>query len=72
MLSDNNSCDYKEIQEFPGPYKLECTPYYKLDFHGTTKQTCSHSFKYFSTNLNIAKVILLGDVAVGKTCVVSR
>lgn len=59
------------IQTFPKPFISDCTEYNKLDFSQETISACDQSH-HISTNFKICKVIILGDVAVGKTCIVNR
>lgn len=44
------------------------TPYKEIDFNNQVRRTCSTS----STAPRISKIIVLGDVAVGKTSLVNR
>ncbi|KAK4875199.1 hypothetical protein RN001_011621 [Aquatica leii] len=59
-----------EITILPKPYNDECTPYNVYNFDYETKKKvreCS------DRNVNkVFKVIVVGDVSVGKTCIVNR
>lgn len=68
-------CDVPEnrtIIEFPLPFRKSCTPYNTDDFENCLKRACSKENFVSTTDLKIFKVIVLGDVAVGKTCIVNR
>ncbi|KAJ8967754.1 hypothetical protein NQ314_002635, partial [Rhamnusium bicolor] len=72
MIKDQAPEDRK-INAFPGPYKLECTPYHKLDFNKVTYRKCLEENKNTAASwFKLCKVIIIGDVSVGKTCIVNR
>jgi hypothetical protein len=54
----------RQISEMPCAYKLLATPYFDHDFY--------HEISTAPTCMRIAKAIFLGDVAVGKTCIINR
>lgn len=62
------------IDDFVKPYEMCCTPYYKLDFSEITKKMCyDGNSKYkISTDMKVCKIIIVGDVSVGKTSIVNR
>lgn len=68
MLKEETPEDRK-IKTFPGPYKLECTPYQKLNFSEVTYRKCLEEEINW---LKLSKVIVVGDVSVGKTSIVNR
>ncbi|KAJ9575071.1 hypothetical protein L9F63_007732, partial [Diploptera punctata] len=70
MLKDKAHKD-REIEVFPRPYRSDATPYKQYDFSRIVKEACSFS-RPVMTGLKISKAIFLGDVAVGKTCLVNR
>jgi len=70
MLKDRADKD-RQINTFPRPYRSDATPYQQLDFSRIVKEACSSS-RPVMTGLKISKAIFLGDVAVGKTCLVNR
>ncbi|XP_072024432.1 ras-related protein Rab-34-like [Amphiura filiformis] len=59
------------ISKFPPPYKEDSTPYKDTDFHQSVRTACS-SNKTGTVGLKVSKAIVVGDVAVGKTCLVQR
>ncbi|XP_044732523.1 ras-related protein Rab-34 [Chrysoperla carnea] len=74
MLLEAASKD-RTIHEFPKPYSLDCTPYKDCDFSDLVKNACLNGLNLHTpiiTGLKICKVIVLGDVAVGKTSLVNR
>lgn len=62
----------RTIVDFPLPFRKSCTPYSTDNFENGLKSACSKENFVSTTDLNIFKVIVLGDVAVGKTCIVNR
>lgn len=59
------------IFSFPKPFSLEKTPYKEMDFSETVKLTCS-SPSALICGFKMCKVIILGDINVGKTSIVNR
>ncbi|XP_078680727.1 ras-related protein Rab-36-like isoform X2 [Branchiostoma floridae x Branchiostoma belcheri] len=53
------------------PYRQEATPYLSFNFNPKVKAACSAQ-KAVTSSLRICKAIVIGDVAVGKTCLVNR
>lgn len=64
--------DNRKIITFPMPFKVSCTPYEKYDFDEKIKLLAREEKTTLSASLNICKMIVLGDVAVGKTCIINR
>lgn len=60
--------DVIKISNFPKPYHSKYTPY-RQDFMEFNYKT---SISEESRNVNIAKVIVLGDIFVGKSSLVNR
>ncbi|XP_025156131.1 ras-related protein Rab-34 isoform X2 [Harpegnathos saltator] len=58
----------RQITSWPPSFSSELTPYTVTDFGGLIKRTCDSK----SLTLRICKVIVIGDVAVGKTALVNR
>ncbi|KAB0794766.1 hypothetical protein PPYR_11605 [Photinus pyralis] len=59
-----------DVTRFPKPYNLECTPYKQTDFDYLMKGKIE---KCADCNVNkVFKLIIVGDVSVGKTCIVNR
>ncbi|XP_045173054.2 ras-related protein Rab-34-like [Mercenaria mercenaria] len=59
------------ITTFPQAYDVQATPYQKSNFHPKVKSACSEN-RTGCVGLKICKAVLVGDVAVGKTCLVNR
>lgn len=59
------------ISKFPPPFHADATPYKKLNFHPKVKSACYEN-RTGRVGLKISKAVLVGDVGVGKTCLVNR
>ncbi|CAL8266255.1 unnamed protein product [Merluccius merluccius] len=59
------------IQRLPKCFSHAAALHTKDDFHPAVKTFCQ-THKSSAMRFNIAKVIVVGDVAVGKTCLISR
>ncbi|XP_026861255.2 ras-related protein Rab-34 [Electrophorus electricus] len=59
------------ICEIPLYYTKEAALHTKNGFHVTVQNAC-YSQKSHTVGFNVAKVIVVGDVAVGKTCLINR
>lgn len=69
----NEAPEDRKITQFPPPYDTGCTPYKKTDFSELTLQKCRNDAKYNDGNwLKICKIIIIGDISVGKTSIVNR
>ncbi|XP_054714206.1 ras-related protein Rab-34-like [Uloborus diversus] len=67
-----NAAEERTITKFPMPFDVLCSPYKEREFSAEVYNVC---YKINSKNidmLRISKVIVVGDVAVGKTCLVRR
>ncbi|XP_046391042.1 ras-related protein Rab-36-like [Ischnura elegans] len=71
MLKDKAEKE-RQINSFPPPYRLDATPYLNVDFDSDIKDACFAANKSPGAGVKISKAIFLGDVAVGKTCLVNR
>ncbi|XP_039292532.1 ras-related protein Rab-34-like [Nilaparvata lugens] len=60
----------RQIDFFPRPFKRDATPYPVHDFNKLFKEYITS--KCVVNGLKISKTIVLGDVGVGKTCLVNR
>ncbi|XP_011340673.1 ras-related protein Rab-34 [Ooceraea biroi] len=60
--------DERKVTDWPPPFSSEITPYTESDFGSLIRRTCDNK----SLTLRISKVIVIGDVAVGKTSLVNR
>ena len=58
----------QQIRKWPSPYCMDMTPYHDRDFNPVVRRVCAAQ----PLLPRISKVIVLGDVAVGKTCLVNR
>ncbi|XP_015190063.1 PREDICTED: ras-related protein Rab-34 [Polistes dominula] len=67
-LMKTNAHEERQIKKWPPPFSSAITPYYERDFNDVVKQACAEK----SFTLRISKVIVIGDVAVGKTSLVNR
>lgn len=70
MLGDVG--ENRKIKTFPKPFSIAMTPYGRTDFAEETRKICVQNRHSLLTSLKICKVIILGDVCVGKTCIVNR
>lgn len=59
------------ITQFPPPYHQDATPYKTPSFHPKVKAACAEN-RTGRVGLKICKAVIVGDVAVGKTCLVNR
>lgn len=66
MLQEFN--DVTKISTFPKPYHSKYTPYH-TDFNDFTSKS---SMKDGMNHVIVAKVIVLGDISVGKSSLVNR
>ncbi|CAL1688742.1 unnamed protein product [Lasius platythorax] len=60
--------DERQIINWPPPFSSDITPYTESDFGSLIRRTCESK----NLTLRISKVIVIGDVAVGKTSLVNR
>ncbi|XP_014205188.2 ras-related protein Rab-36-like [Copidosoma floridanum] len=67
MMNSDVSSD-RTIRKWPVPYAGDKTPYQERDFSGAVRRVCAAQ----PLLPRISKVIVLGDVAVGKTSLVNR
>ncbi|KAG8231270.1 hypothetical protein J437_LFUL011124 [Ladona fulva] len=70
MLKDKAEKD-RQIKSLPPPFRVDATPYLSSDFDPEVRDACSDS-KSNPGGMKASKAIFLGDVAVGKTCLVNR
>lgn len=71
MMLDKAPND-RQIQKLPPPFLPSSTPYVSgSDFRAEIKAACI-SNRLISSGLKISKVIILGNVAVGKSSLVNR
>lgn len=59
------------ITQLPGGFKREAVLHRKDDFNSQVKQACEKQ-RARSEDFKLSKVILVGDLAVGKTCLINR
>lgn len=73
MLLEKDVPKDRQIQNFTRPYDICCTPYYKVEFSKITREVCADETQKNSfSNLKICKIIVLGDLSVGKSSIVNR
>ena len=70
MMLDKAPND-RQINKLPVAYLQSSTPYAGSDFRPEVKSACI-SNRLITAGLKISKVIVLGNVAVGKSCLVNR
>lgn len=68
---DDIILEERVISKFPAPYCLESTPYIRPDFSDKTRRECLKTGERREWH-KICKVVIIGDVSVGKTCLVNR
>ncbi|KAL1494256.1 hypothetical protein ABEB36_009880 [Hypothenemus hampei] len=67
------SDDDRNINKFPWPYSLESTPYLQTDFREQIKRQCLNQENNLTQGwLKMSKVVIIGDICVGKTSLVNR
>jgi len=74
MYSNNRSLSVagdRKIAGFPPAFSKHCRIDEKFDFDPRVKQICSGE-RLGNVGLKICKMIVIGDVAVGKTCLINR
>lgn len=59
------------ITQLPGGFKREAVLHRKDDFNSQVKQACEKQ-RARSQDFKLSKVIVVGDMAVGKTCLINR
>nr|XP_042908993.1 ras-related protein Rab-34-like isoform X9 [Parasteatoda tepidariorum] len=62
----------RTITEFPRPYNYDCSPHGEMNFSYRIHSACHKINISKCEMLRLTKVIVVGDVAVGKTCLVRR
>ncbi|KAG9431485.1 ras-related protein Rab-34-like isoform X1 [Apis mellifera carnica] len=60
--------DDRQIDKWPHPFSFEMTEYNERDFNTIVKHSC----KTKNLTSKIAKAIIIGDVSVGKSCLINR
>lgn len=68
MLSE--IVENRQINTFPRPFRGNVSPYRNNEFSEVTKNVTERS--EITASLKICKVIVIGDLAVGKTCIINR
>lgn len=62
----------RSIDTFPLAHLTHATPYQRFRFDGEVREFCEQDAVTHKNNLRVAKCIFVGDIAVGKTCVINR
>ena len=57
---------------FPLAYDTNQTPYQKCRFEGCVRDYCDRDVMTPKNHLRVAKCVFVGDIAVGKTCLINR
>ncbi|PIK50126.1 putative ras-related protein [Apostichopus japonicus] len=70
-MSSGKRVGDRSISIFPDPYRKDASPYEVTSFHPSVRNLCA-SNKTGSIGLQMSKCIVVGDVSVGKTCLVNR
>ncbi|OAD55582.1 Ras-related protein Rab-34 [Eufriesea mexicana] len=60
--------DDRQIDNWPPPFLSDITEYNEKDFDTTVRRSCERK----DLTLKMAKAIVIGDVSVGKSCLVNR
>ncbi|XP_070571522.1 ras-related protein Rab-34-like [Ptychodera flava] len=68
---DEKAARDRTVTRFPQAYNISGTPYKQSSFHPMVKNACAAN-KTGTVGLKISKCIVIGDVSVGKTCLVNR
>ncbi|XP_033327477.2 ras-related protein Rab-34 [Megalopta genalis] len=58
----------RQIDNWPPPFSSDITPYNETNFSTLVRRSCASK----SLSLRISKTIIVGDVSVGKSCLVNR
>ncbi|XP_078043079.1 ras-related protein Rab-34 [Augochlora pura] len=58
----------RQIDNWPPPFSSDITPYTETNFSTLVRRSCASN----SLSLRISKTIIVGDVSVGKSCLVNR
>ncbi|KXJ29436.1 ras-related protein Rab-34 [Exaiptasia diaphana] len=67
----NRASKNRVINKFPQPYTKDAAPRQDGNFHIKTRDACA-SGNTSNIGLRVCKAIVIGDVAVGKTCLINR
>lgn len=68
----------RTVDQFVLPYDSSATPYNQTDFDLQVIQFCEQQLFVANNNiqqkhhLRVAKCVVVGDIAVGKTCLINR
>ena len=60
----------RALTTFPSPYCGVATPHHRYNFDPEVREFCAQ--ESLSSILRVSKCIVVGDIAVGKTCVINR
>ena len=69
MISPHVAPD-RTITKFTQPYSENHTPYQRINYHTKVRSACQQG--QYNGVLRLGKVVLVGDIAVGKTSLVNR
>ncbi|KAF8766967.1 ras-related protein Rab-34-like [Argiope bruennichi] len=68
----SKSLEERTLKDYPLPYDSNCTPNKETHFSYQVRTACRKINSSKCDALRLTKVIVVGDVAVGKTCLVRR
>lgn len=71
VLITPNAAKDRVINKFPSAFHPDASPYHQLNFSPKVKEACSEN-KTGRVSLRISKAVIVGDISVGKTCLVNR
>ena len=62
----------RAIEKYPLAYSSDATPYQKFRFDSPVREFCDRDIMTPKNHLRVAKCVVVGDIAVGKTCMINR
>jgi GTPase SAR1 family protein len=68
----NDKWSERTVSIFPLAYDTLNTPYQKFRFDGPVREYCDLEMMTPKSHLRVAKCVVVGDIAVGKTCLINR
>ncbi|KAG8195800.1 hypothetical protein JTE90_004804 [Oedothorax gibbosus] len=71
-FSPSKTIEERTLKDFPEPYDENCTPYKESHFSYQVRTACQKINSTKCDMLRLSKIIVVGDVSVGKTCLVRR
>lgn len=62
----------RTVEKYPLAYCSDATPYQKFRFDGCVREFCDRDVMTPKNHLRVAKCVVVGDISVGKTCMINR